>query len=464
MFINGVSEMRLLRWLFTWSGTVTRAEYAATGIILTGLKFLIDTHVADLYGVQWSPWNYFVPTRQLSLFQARMSPMFAVLWAIAIPFFWVGIGFTLRRLRAAGKKLGWAVLFFVPVVNLAFFVALCFLPEVVQTDAGSPGDDETYHGIASAVGALVISAVISFILVEFSTKGVGVYGGGLFLGVPFFMGFISSALYNYRAPRPMGKSVAMGLAPLGLLGVVLLTVAYEGVVCLLMALPLAAPLAMGGAVLAHSMFAQRHRPTVTYMGAWVLIVPLAMTLEYTAHVQPPVLQVTTSIEINATPDVVWDNVISFPPLAPPKEVLFRSGIAYPTSGEIFGRGVGAVRHCRFSTGEFIEPITVWDEGRLLAFDVTAQPQSMRELSPWPVTPPHLERNYMLSRHGQFRFVALPGGRTRLEGTTWYQNYFWPQPYWRLWSDFIVHRIHRRVLEHVKEQAERNLRSGNLQKH
>ena len=184
-----------------------------------------------------------------------------------------------------------------------------------------------------------------------------------------------------------------------------------------------------------------------------MVVPLAMTLEYVAHLTPPVLHVTTAIEIDAPPEVVWDNVLSFPPLAPPTELIFRTGIAYPTSGEIYGRGVGAVRHCRFSTGEFIEPITVWDPGRLLAFDVISQPQSMRELSPWNITPPHLERNYMLSRHGQFRFVALPGGRTRLEGTTWYQNYFWPQPYWRFWSDFIVHRIHRRVLEHVKAQAE-----------
>ena len=122
---------------------------------------------------------------------------------------------------------------------------------------------------------------------------------------------------------------------------------------------------------------------------------------------------------------------------------------------IRGRGIGAVRYCRFSTGDFVEPITKWDEGRLLAFDVVAQPVAMRELSFAEITPPHLERNYMRSRSGQFRLVPLAGGRTRLEGTTWYQNYFWPQPYWRMWSDYIVHRIHMRVLLHVKAEAERD---------
>jgi len=76
---------------------------------------------------------------------------------------------------------------------------------------------------------------------------------------------------------------------------------------------------------------------------------------------------------------------------------------------------------------------------------------MRELSPSKVTPPHILRNYMRSRRGQFR-PALSDRRTLLEGTTWYQNYFWPQAYWRAWSDGIVQQIHLRLLRHVKQQA------------
>jgi hypothetical protein len=26
-------------------------------------------------------------------------------------------------------------------------------------------------------------------------------------------------------------------------------------------------------------------------------------------------------------------------------------------------------------------------------------------------------------------------------------------YWRLWSDYIIHRVHTRVLEHIKMEAE-----------
>ena len=442
----------LPKWLFTWSGTVTRAEYFTAGVILTGIKYLIDRQIAAAYGTNWDPWNYFLPSRESPLFKTHTPVMYVVLGAVALPFFWVGLALTLRRLRSAGGKLGWIFLFFVPVANLLFFLTLSvkgekYLPSTVP----SAIEDERP---ASALAGVLVSIGVALALVFLSVRGLRLYGGGLFLGLPFFVGFVSSAIYNYRKPRSIRDSVTVGVISILFLGLVIFSVAWEGVICLLMALPLALPLAIAGALLgARVPWDRRQRPAYPTMAAWVFLLPLAMVGEAALHRQPPVLHVTTSIDIDAPTHDVWNNVISFPPLAPPTELVFRSGIAYPTSGEIYGRGVGAVRHCRFSTGEFIEPITLWDEDRLLAFDVTAQPQSMRELSPWPITPPHLESNYMQSRHGQFRFIALPGGRTRLEGTTWYQNYFWPQPYWRLWSDFIVHRIHRRVLEHVKYHAE-----------
>ena len=39
------------------------------------------------------------------------------------------------------------------------------------------------------------------------------------------------------------------------------------------------------------------------------------------------------------------------------------------------------------------------------------------------------------------------------GTTWYTNRMWPAPYWHLWSDYIIHRIHGRVLTHIQQLAE-----------
>jgi hypothetical protein len=77
---------------------------------------------------------------------------------------------------------------------------------------------------------------------------------------------------------------------------------------------------------------------------------------------------------------------------------------------------------------------------------------MQEWSPYDIHPPHV-RDFLISHGGQFRLIALPGNRTRLEGTTWYEHNLWPAGYWRLWSDYLIHEIHFRVLRHVKEVTE-----------
>jgi hypothetical protein len=74
-----------------------------------------------------------------------------------------------------------------------------------------------------------------------------------------------------------------------------------------------------------------------------------------------------------------------------------------------------------------------------------------------VREPHLD-GFLIARRGEFRLTEIAGGRTRLEGTTWYQHHLWPAAYWRLWSDAVIHRIHRRVLEHIKRSAEGDPRS------
>ena len=169
--------------------------------------------------------------------------------------------------------------------------------------------------------------------------------------------------------------------------------------------------------------------------------------------EAPLFAVRTSVEVDASPEKVWRHVVSFPELPAPTEWFFRAGVAYPMRAEIIGQGSGATRHCVFSTGTFVEPIQVWDEPRLLRFAVTDNPSPMQESTPYStIHPPHLS-GFLLSRQGQFLLIPLPGGRTRLEGTTWYAHNMWPAGYWRVWADLLIHRIHLRVLNHIKVLAE-----------
>jgi hypothetical protein len=168
--------------------------------------------------------------------------------------------------------------------------------------------------------------------------------------------------------------------------------------------------------------------------------------------------VLSTVEIDAPPEDVWAHVIAFPPLEEPTEWWFRAGLAYPKHASIEGTGVGAVRYCVFSTGPFVEPITAWEPPRRLAFDVTASPAPLRELTFWnDVHPPHLD-GYLRARRGEFLLIALPGGRTRLEGRTWYELDMAPAWYWERITDGVIHGIHALVLEHIKREAERSART------
>ena len=57
-----------------------------------------------------------------------------------------------------------------------------------------------------------------------------------------------------------------------------------------------------------------------------------------------------------------------------------------------------------------------------------------------------------SYKGQFELSDLGNNTTGIKGTTWYTVDIKPAVYWYLWSDMIIHRIHKRVLNHIQVQA------------
>ena len=228
----------------------------------------------------------------------------------------------------------------------------------------------------------------------------------------------------------------MVLLTLALVGGVLVLFALEGVVCVLMAFPIATALALLGAILGRAIALRTVEPP-SHTGMVAVFLPLAVFLE-PGRGPAPLQEVVTSVEIAAAPDRVWNTVIAFPELPPPTEWIFRAGVAAPLRAHLDGSGVGAVRYCEFTTGAFVEPITRWEPGRVLGFDVTKNPPPMAEFESVlrRVYAQHLD-GYFQAVRGEFDLIPLPDGRTRLEGHTWYRNEMYPQVYW----DGIADRVH-----------------------
>jgi hypothetical protein len=274
----------------------------------------------------------------------------------------------------------------------------------------------------------------------------GVYGLTLFLLLPVCLGALAAWL--------VGPETGVQAAGAGAIAAMVASGSFfilgaDGAICVLMSWPLVIPL---GAI-AGWLFYKREAVRIRKRPATMLLLIPVVTLGWDVEAPPPVFAVRTTVEIAATPQQIWNHVVTFSELPEPHEWFFRAGLAYPRRARIEGSGAGAVRYCDFSTGPFVEPIEVWDAPRLLRFRVTESPAPMHEWSPYAqVVPKHLH-GYLISKQGQFRLTALPGNRTLLEGTTWYQHGLWPAQYWRLWSDAIIHRIHLRVLTHIRTLAE-----------
>lgn len=457
--------------MWRWQGTVGRVRYALIGFCAFAAKFLVDRAVAgDVFHRAWPPWSYLIfPLRPYStVVGARPddAAFAATMLAIATPFIWFGVTLTVQRLRDAGQPLWLAVLFFVPAINLLFLLMLCVIDRNPQPFERQAAPWPETKGLErwiprSKIGAGLVSVAVAVAAgLIFAVVGIQVlktYGIGLFVAAPFCLGLLSVLVYSYHEPRSFVQCLTVSLVPIALIGGALVIVAMEGLICIAMAAPFAVALAAFGGALGFAIQAgyRRTKQAPAVLGVVLLFAPSFSTLEHLAKPQPGTFVVKSRIEVNARPETVWQKVVAFGEIAPPKEMLFRAGIAYPIRAEMIGSGPGAERHCVFSTGPFVEPIEVWDEPWLLRFGVASNPPPLNELTPYGhIQPPHLH-GYFVSKQGQFALKELPGGRTLLEGTTWYQHTMWPETYWRLWSDYTIHRIHMRVLEHIRAEAERN---------
>lgn len=441
--------------LWTWRDSISRLNYLIWGLLLLGLKNTIDRLIAILFlkpdGPSLIPYYYYyhIPAD----FSEALSYYFTLL-IFSIPFIFAGLGLTFQRLRSADLPRGLVALFFVPGVNLMLFLMLCFWPErdVITAQEASP--ELTWiprTKLGSALMSMGISVGLALFVIVVSVMGFGEYGVSLFIGLPFVTGLLTTLFFAGRQERTYKECLAISSLGLVFLGVAIVLVAIEGLICVLMALPLALVLNMMGAW-AGWIIQSKRRPLPGQGVMLMLVLPGLMGLEKAAHIEPPRVAVVSTVEIQAPPEVVWNYVVSFSELPSPDSWILKTGVAYPIKAEIKGHGVGAVRHCIFSTGPFVEPIEVWDEPRLLKFSVQSQPHPMKELTPYEISPPHLD-HFLRSRAGQFLLVPLSNGGTRLEGTTWYTHEIWPAQYWQLWSDYVIHHIHHSVLDHIKNLSE-----------
>ncbi len=448
----------VVRWLFLICGVsqrVTRRQYAVVGITLMLLKYAVECLAVWYFAsAVYTPLDFVNPllSERTELLAAGPPWLPWAMFVWSLPFLWIALSMSVRRVADAGVSPWVGFLVLIPIINLGFMIALCSQPSRAggawmqrtrSVESGAPSRD----GVLAVIAGLALGGVMMSISVYLFES----YGAALFVGTPLMMSATAAYIYNRNQARTLSSSLGIAVVCLAMACVALLLFALEGIVCIAMAAPLLLPIGVMGGLLGKAIADSTRSPQAGLMAA-ICVLPAVAAVE-AFFVQPHERVVTSAVDIDASAAKVWEHVVSFPQLPAERAWYFRLGIACPERARIEGEGVGAVRYCEFTTGQFVEPIKVWDEPRRLAFDVTEQPDPMFELSPYRgIRPPHLD-HHLRSHHGEFALENLPDGRTRLVGRTWYTMNMFPQAYWTLWSDLVIHRIHERVLMHIQQLAE-----------
>lgn len=432
---------------FTLGRPVDRLTYLKHGVGLVLVKYVVDaTLIGFSTGRIWLPHDYLGARLLIGEWAVAPSWLPPVLLLWTIPFLWIGATMTLRRLVDMGASPWYSILFFVPVVGYVLILVLAVRDGCgPRRPFGTMTEPSPKSPLAAGTLAIALGTAFGLNMILLNVLVLEGYGLALFMGTPFGIGLISGYVYSRGRTTTGLAAVQVAMLAALLSAAAAFGIGIEGVVCLLMLAPLGLLIAAMGALIGRSIAGlgiERARES-----AILLAIPL------TAWAEGPIesgqlLSVTTSVVVEAPPEIVWDALIEFPPMEESNDWLFRMGVAEPRSARIDGTGVGAVRYCTFTTGSFVEPITLWQPGVVLGFDVVESPPPLVELTPYSVSPPHLD-GYLVARRGEFRIQPLDDGSVMLTGTTWYEQRLRPVGYWGPISEFVIGKVHRRVLDHIR---------------
>ncbi len=467
----------ILDWLNPSGKPVGRTKYLLVGGFLMLVKYLVEAiAINQISGQPYDFFDFINPSLMArNAFLAAGPEWLGFAWLLwTIPFIWIALVFSVRRMIDAGRSPWLGLFVLVPILNWPFMLVASLLKtssEKTSSEGDAPNDFATHNSelapnpedapaqklnkITTFLYAILVAIVYAILVLLFSIYFLGDYGIVVFLGTPFVAGATSGFLLARAGHTSWSTILGHAIGVVLVLFALMMLFGFEGAICLLMALPLFLPMAMIGAIIGKAIALA---PKITsqnkdqgLLGA-LLLLPLIGVAESQLG-ELPEMMVESSLVIDASSQEVWDTVIAFPPIESEPPWYFRYGIASPKSAYIEGDGIGAVRYCQFTTGDFVEPITVWNEPNHLAFDVSSQPDPMVEMTPYrEIRPPHLHGT-LKSRRGEFVLIPISDDQTKLIGRTWYEIDMSPMGYWTAWTNWLLHRIHYRVLEHIKVSTE-----------
>ena len=386
-----------------------RGEISPLAFVIAAPLLILSQHALVVFSYRLSgeplmpdPGFWALPLRRLADLRGLSPAQAALAFGFSLAVAWALAVLAFRRANWSNRGHGLAPLAVVPALQVPALLLLALMPRTPAVPSLEP--EKHRQGAHMIQGVLAGVAIIVFAVLV-SAVTFGAYGWGLFVLTPLTVGMTTAYIANRDQPLEFGTTLGLVMWAAGLGCLALIMFALEGLICIVLIVPLGAVAALLGAFIGDALASAGHRRGRPLFA--VALLPAAFVLE---AAMPPSVDIATdeSIDIAAPPATVWRVLTSDDPIATPPGLVGRAGLAYPLRGRILGRGAGGERLGYFSTGTARERITEWEPGRRLAFEVLRQPPAMEEIE--PLSPRPRAASARLFRYGRDAFRAGAAAR------------------------------------------------------
>ncbi len=276
-------------------------------------------------------------------------------------------------------------------------------------------------------------------------------------GMPLSLGFIAVWFGPYRSSRRGIELIVMPwLSSIACLFCALALV-WEGIICVIIWLPLVLILSAIGGLLAGLCLKIFKSPRDrNYCVVAVALLPFAVApLEQFRAAASETKTVPTQIKIYAPADVVWNQIRSVP-LISEREQHFSfahlMGFPRPLEARLEGEGVGAVRYATFEHGVlFVETITEWQEPKRLSFSIRADTAHI----PPTTFDEHviIGGKYFDVLNGTYSIEDIGGGEVILHLSSEQRLSTRFNFYSHFWTEYLMADLQNYILKIIKRRCE-----------
>ena len=227
---------------------------------------------------------------------------------------------------------------------------------------------------------------------------------------------------------------------------------WEGLICIVVWLPLALICASLGGLIGKATWRAGGSPR-TYALALAVLPVVFAPIENRFADPTQTRTVHDAIEIEASAAEVWAQIREVRPIAPEElggALAYRIGFPRPIEARLEGEGVGSVRHATFEGGvTFVERVTEWEAGEALAFTIDAS------AVPSATFDQHVAvgGRYFDVLTGRYEIEPVAPGRVVLHLSSEQRLGTRFNAYTQLWTDRFMSDIQTTILEVVKARAE-----------